>query len=55
MEVYPESFIISERDYGTGYLYLSFLEGADELTDEDEYEIVTKIVEVFKNYMKERE
>ena len=54
IEVYPESFIICDKKYGYDYLYLSFLEVADTLTDEDMYEIVTRVAETLKNYMGER-
>lgn len=55
IEVYPDSFVVCNKKYGYDYFRLNFLEIADTLTDEDMYEIVTKMVEVFNNYMVERD
>ena len=54
ISVYPDSFIVCDEKYGYDYFRINFLDVADKLTDEDEYEIVTRMVKTFKSYMEEQ-
>jgi len=51
----PDSYIVCDEEYGYGYFRLNFLEVAETLTDEEMYEIATRIAKVFENYMEEHQ